>query len=297
MIHRLIPTSTTTTTIEKALVTTSTILQRSYHSINREYTTLKHVHFKGISTFQHGLNIQKLITDNFLNYKTLETKIRRLQRRNELNDLSILRKFQSLKPCPIILTFEFNNVYAGGLRSKNEISLIDIENFKKLGSEYYQLDRGGQLTWHGNGQLVSYLILDLKNFEKLSTKCFVNNVLLKSAQILFDENYNLKTNIQSENPGLWINDNNNNQDFKKIASVGIRVRHGITDFGISLNINPDLKFLNTFEMCGLKNKKQTSINQQLGINPTIDEVANLYVKQIGKALEVDKIISITSDEL
>lgn len=263
---------------------------RTYHTIRPGYNLLKHVHFSGISTFQHGLNVQKTIADRHLNYKTLETKVRRMQRRNELKDPNLLRKVHSLQPSPTIFTFEFHNVYAGGLRLKNEINEIDIENFKKLGSRYYQLDRGGQVTWHGQGQLVAYLVLDLKSFEKLSTKCYVNNVLLKSAQNVLKDNYNLNT-ILTDNPGIWINDD------LKIGSVGIRVRHGITDFGISLNINPDLKYLNTFEMCGLKNKRATSIKEQLGIEPKIDDVVDLYVKEIAKALEVDKIVSITSDDL
>ena len=61
-----------------------------------------------------------------------------------------------------------------------------------------------------------------------------------------------------ENPGVWIKDNKSKllSESLKISSVGVRIRHGITEYGIALNINPDLKYLNTFEMCGLKTNVQ-----------------------------------------
>ncbi|RCK60730.1 Octanoyltransferase, mitochondrial [Candida viswanathii] len=265
-------------------------LLRSYHTIRPGHTVLNHVHFPGITTFQHGLDMQRAITDVHLSYKSLETKVRRMKRRHELTDPSVVDRVHAAQPRATIFTFEFHNVYAGGLRLKNELSPQDIANFATLGSEYYQLERGGQVTWHGEGQLVAYLMLDLKAYDKLTTKCFVSNVLLKSAQNVLKEGYGLDT-IQTENPGIWVTDD------LKIGSVGIRVRHGITDFGISLNVDPELKFLNTFEMCGLKSKRATSVREQLGIVPKIEEVADLYVTQIGKALEVDEIVSVTANDL
>ncbi|EMG46887.1 LIPB Octanoyltransferase [Candida maltosa Xu316] len=214
-------------------------------------------------------------------------KTRRMERRNELTDQALISQVHSLQPTPTLLTFQFENVYAGGLRSKNELNARDRDNLEKMDNcRYYQLERGGQVTWHGQGQLVSYLIMDLKAYENLSTKCYVSNVLLKSAQNVLKKGYGIDS-IQTENPGVWINDD------AKIGSVGIRVRHGITDFGISLNVNPDLKYMNTFEMCGLKEKKATSIYEQIGATPKIQEVADLYAKEIGEALEVDKVVSTT----
>lgn len=300
------------------------ILTRQYHTIRPNYRKLQHIHFPGISSFQHGLNIQQSLVDANLNYKSLEFKYRRIQRQQQQQlqqqpqsqpqqpftnskDTSLLdlkNKIEKLQPLPTILTFEFDNVYAGGLRLKSEVSTDDLEGFKRIGGQYYQLERGGQVTWHGKGQLVAYLILDLKNFVQLTTKCYINNVLLKSIQNVLKKSYNLDSVIGVENPGIWIEDNKSIlllSESLKISSVGVRIRHGITEYGIALNINPDLKYLNTFEMCGLKNKRATSIHEQLDHNhleiPSVEHVGKLFVDEVALALEMDSVEYINADSL
>ena len=285
------------------------ILTRQYHTIRPNYRKLQHIHFPGISSFQHGLNIQQLLVDANLDYKSLEFKYRRIQRQRQqistnTNDSSLLalkNKIENLQPLPTILTFEFDNVYAGGLRLKSEVSPNDLEGFKRIGGQYFQLERGGQVTWHGKGQLVAYFILDLKCFVKLSTKFYINNVLLKSIQNLLKKTYHLDSVVGVENPGVWIKDNKSKllSESLKISSVGVRIRHGITEYGIALNINPDLKYLNTFEMCGLKNKRATSIHKQLSHLPvpSVEHVGKLFVDEVALALEMNSVEHINANSL
>ncbi|KAI5961189.1 uncharacterized protein KGF55_004114 [Candida pseudojiufengensis] len=256
-----------------------------YKPISKNLKSLQHIHFPGITSFQHGLNIQDLLMDQHLAQNALMSKIRR-------NPIKIDQS--ELKPIPpTVLTFQFENVYVSGLKSKNQISERDIQNFKSLNSKFFQLNRGGQLTWHGKGQLVTYLILNLKDFTKLSPKCYVNNILLKPLQKVLESKFELSSQFDDLNPGIFINQN-------KIASIGVRIRHGITEYGTSLNINPDLKYLNTFELCGLKNGKQTSIDENLNNGKAdsnkdlnIETIADSYVEQIAKVLnlpDIEKVI-------
>ncbi|CAI5757592.1 unnamed protein product [Candida verbasci] len=257
----------------------------SYQTIKQNYNkTLQHFNYKGISSFQNGLNVQQQYMIENLAYKSLQSKFKSLSKKypgqyineTELNSLELL------KPSPKILTFEFDNVYAGGLKSKIELNDTEISKYKKFGGEYFQLNRGGQVTWHGQGQLTSYLLIDIKSFKNLTAKCFVSNVLLNSIiEVL--KKYDIKATTDDENPGVWIDNDT------KIASVGIRVRHGITEFGIALNINPNLKYSNQFEMCGLKDKSATSIYEINGKNPSVEEVGDLFTKEVAKALNIENI--------
>ncbi|KAI5955676.1 hypothetical protein KGF54_001178 [Candida jiufengensis] len=214
--------------------------------------------------------------DQNLQYKSLTSKIRR---NNNYN-------LETIDPIPpTILTFEFENVYVSGLKSKQKIKESDIENFKKIECEFYQLNRGGELTWHGKGQLVTYLVLNLKDFAKLSPKCYVNNVLLKPLQNVLKNEFKLETNLNDLNPGIFYKND-------KIASIGVRIRHGVTEYGTSLNLNPDLKYLNTFEMCGIKDGKQTSLvnilrdKKDIADDLNIEKMSDLYVKQIADVLSL-----------
>lgn len=104
-----------------------------------------------------------------------------------------------------------------------------------------------------------------------------------------------------ENPGVWIKDNKSKllSESLKISSVGVRIRHGITEYGIALNINPDLKYLNTFEMCGLKNKRATSIHKQLSHLPvpSVEHVGKLFVDEVALALEMNSVEHINANSL
>lgn len=230
-----------------------------------------------------------------LDYKRIESKVRRIEKQNQTLSTvqqGLLDKMQQVQPRSTVLTFQFENVYASGLKLKKQISQQDIEKFARFGCKFYQLERGGQVTWHGKGQLVAYVVVDLKSFFKLSAKCFVNRVLLQSVVNVLG-NFGVQGKILDENPGVWVV--NSQGEEEKIASVGVRVRHGVTEFGIALNINPDLKFLNTFEMCGLKLKQATSLKQELeksvrnGALPSIGNAADLFAEEVAEALKMEQI--------
>ncbi|KAM9893564.1 hypothetical protein OXX79_009263 [Metschnikowia pulcherrima] len=263
-----------------------------FHPLSENYHTLRHVHFDGITPFVKGQDIQRAMVRANLDFKKMEAKIKRQQ--NEFKSQGLqLQEFESnfidrvlaMKPFPTLLTFEFDNVYTGGKQMKQDPKLPEkIAAYNRLGCEYHQLERGGQVTWHGKGQLTAYLIMDLKQFSELTVRCYVDSVLLKSVQNLLKKRYNLESYV-NEHPGVWMSG-----DDLKICSVGCNIQRAITSYGIGLNVRPDLSFLNTHVMCGLPGTRATSIQEQVPeFSGSMKEVGQHFAQELAKRLNVSTI--------
>jgi lipoyl(octanoyl) transferase len=231
-------------------------------------TTVKHIHFNGFTNYKDASKIQNEIVEEHLNFKIREKNSR------------------AIAPIyPTILTFEFQSVYTGGKRERNSAKATTIPmNSSKtgittLGIPYVQSDRGGQVTYHGPGQLVAYFIWDLKLWKNLTSRCFVNFIEQCSLQTIY------KAGIQhvctTENTGVWVKKSENTVE--KISSIGLNLKRNVTSHGLSINLRPDLKYLNNpeFVMCGLDGYSQTSIINELGSsNLNIKDLANLLCDNV-----------------
>lgn len=271
-----------------------------FHPLNDNYKTLRHIHFPGITPFQKGEAIQAQMVAANLDFKKMEAKIRKQQKDFldqgfALSDYEdkFLKQVLLMKPFPTLLTFEFDNVYTGGKQMKQDPLLVQkIHEYEALGCKYHQLERGGQVTWHGNGQMTAYLILDLKQFSQLTVKCFVDAVLLRAVQNMLEKNYGLESHT-NDNPGVWMAPND-----LKIASVGCNIQRAITSYGVGVNINPDMKFLNTYTMCGLPGTRATSLKE---LKPDADllvrTAGDLYAKEIAKLLNITTVEHMDGQDL
>lgn len=265
-----------------------------FHPISESYKSLHHIHFKGITPFEVGEKVQNLLLNANLDFKKLEGTIRRKRKEAEvlgsvINEYEekILAQIMRDKPSPTLLTFEFDDVYTGGKQMKKQ----SVERYEAL-CKYHQLERGGKVTWHGRGQLVAYPIVDLKHFTNLSVKCYIDSVLLKSVLNLLENKFQLKSYL-NDNPGVWMAPND-----LKIASVGCNIQRAVTSYGVAVNIQPDLKYMNTFEMCGLS-KSATSVVKQKGEGTPeydMEEIAGAYAKELANLLNIENIRSITGGE-
>ncbi|KAF9190618.1 hypothetical protein BGZ51_008365 [Haplosporangium sp. Z 767] len=161
----------------------------------------------------------------------------------------------------IILLVEHTPTFTNGRRNRGARSISDQEEarLKNLGATYVESLRGGEITFHGPGQLVAYPILDLKPI-KLSVRCYVS--YLEKAIIATCAQWGVKA-ITTENTGVWINDQ------KKIAAIGVHVQRYITSHGLALNCNTDLDFFKEIIACGLTGKETTSLARELN-NTKID---------------------------
>lgn len=150
------------------------------------------------------------------------------------------------------------------------------KNILNNNCEIIQTDRGGDVTYHGPGQLVGYPIIDLKKM-KLGVKSYVKNIELLLIATLHD--YKIDAHIKEGNPGVWVNN-------KKIGSIGIRVSRGITTHGFSLNINTDMKYFSNIISCGIDDVLMTSMEKELGTNFFMNDIKQsiiLHFNQLFKA--------------
>ena len=142
--------------------------------------------------------------------------------------------------------------------------------------EIIQTDRGGDVTYHGPGQLVGYPIIDLKKM-KLGVKSYVKKI--ESLLIATLHDYKIDAHINEGQPGVWVNN-------KKIGSIGIRVSRGITTHGFSLNVNTDMKYFSNIISCGIDDVLMTSMEKELGTNFFMNDIKQsiiLHFNQLFKA--------------
>ena len=151
-----------------------------------------------------------------------------------------------------------------GRTSKKENILVSQSKLQQKEIKLYEIDRGGDVTYHGPGQLVVYPILDLEHFKK-DLKYFLRS--LEEVIIRFLRLYNISAERRCGYTGVWV-------DGEKIASIGIAVKKWIAYHGIAININPDLKYFSFIRPCGL-DVEMTSISKIFNRKINIDEQSKL----------------------
>lgn len=162
----------------------------------------------------------------------------------------------------ILFLLEHPHSYTlGKIAEKNH--LIGNEDFlKKNNISVYYIDRGGDITYHGPGQIVGYPIISLEDWKKDTHKYLraLEEVIMKTCI-----EYGLTPNRDSKYTGVWIAG-------KKIAAIGIKVSRWVTMHGFAFNVNTDLKMFGGIIPCGIVGKDVTSLKNELGIDISIDEV-------------------------
>ena len=134
---------------------------------------------------------------------------------------------------------------------------------RKINADYYRIERGGDITYHGPGQIVGYPILDLQNFG-LGIKEYIWN--LEESIILTLAEYNIKSERLEGATGVWINNSKfkiQNSKLRKICAIGVRTSRFTTMHGFALNVDTDLSYFNYINPCGFTDKSVTSMQKEL----------------------------------
>ena len=174
-----------------------------------------------------------------------------------------------------ILIFQHPNTYTLGRMGKAEDILINNEDIKRLDIEIRNTDRGGEVTYHGPGQLVVYPIIKLDRL-KLNPSEYVNTLKTAITGCLSD--YNIIANENDMPTGVWVEN-------RKIAAIGVRVSKKTTSHGLALNVTTDLSYFDHIIPCGIQNCVVTSIEKETSNTPTIEEIAENIGGKLGNALE------------
>ena len=171
------------------------------------------------------------------------------------------------------------HVYTIGKHGKQENMLISDDMLSRIGAEVFRIDRGGDITYHGPGQLVCYPILCLEDFN-LGLKGYLH--LLEEAVIRTCSHYGIQSGRVDGATGVWIDINTPRE--RKICAMGVRSSHFVTMHGLALNVNTDLKYFDYINPCGFTNKGVTSIEKETGVQVSMDEVRRILTDELLKQL-------------
>ncbi len=169
-----------------------------------------------------------------------------------------------------LLFCQHPHVYTLGKSGKEEHLLLNEKQLKEKDATYYKINRGGDITYHGPGQLVGYPIIDLDNFF---TDIHKYLRLLEESIILTLQDYGIESGRIDGLTGVWI-DHIKKQNPRKICAIGVKTSRWVTMHGFAFNINAHLDYFNNIIPCGISDKAVTSLDKELGEKMDFLEVSS-----------------------
>lgn len=175
-----------------------------------------------------------------------------------------------------LLFCEHPHVYTLGKSGDEKNLLLDQAALQQVNASYYHINRGGDITYHGPGQLVVYPVIDMENFF---TDIHKYMRLLEEAVILTCKTYGVESGRIAGLTGVWLGDAAN-QNERKISALGVKTSRWVTMHGLAFNVNTDLSYFNHIVPCGIDDKAVTSLQQELGRPIDMEEVKQLMKKHL-----------------
>lgn len=184
-----------------------------------------------------------------------------------------------------LLFCEHPHVYTLGKSGDVKNLLLDQAALKEVNASYYHINRGGDITYHGPGQLVVYPVIDMENFF---TDIHKYMRLLEEAVILTCQSYGVASGRIPGLTGVWLGDAEH-QNERKICALGVKTSRWVTMHGLAFNINTDLSYFNHIVPCGIDDKAVTSLQQELGRPINMDEVKERMKKHLASLFAMELI--------
>ncbi len=173
-----------------------------------------------------------------------------------------------------LLLCEHPHVYTLGKSGREDNMLIGETFLNSIGADFVHIDRGGDITYHGPGQLVGYPILDLQHFG-MGLRDYINVLEQTIIDTLAD--FGIAAGRSEGAAGVWLEG-----PLRKIAAIGVRSSRYVTMHGFALNVDPALEYFGYINPCGFADRGVTSMARELGHAPAMDEVKDCFVDHFGR---------------
>lgn len=181
-----------------------------------------------------------------------------------------------------LLLVEHNPVYTLGKSGKDENMLVSESYLRSIGAEFFHIDRGGDVTFHGPGQVVGYPILDLERIG-IGLRDYIN--ALEGAVIDLCREWGIGAGRVAGASGVWIE--GDSPRARKICAIGVRSSRYVTMHGFALNVNTDLRYFSHINPCGFVDRGVTSLRKELGHEVDMELVKSQIVKHLSEKLKIE----------
>lgn len=238
----------------------------SYESQNKK-VALRHL---GQMDYKEAWDYQTVIFD-----QVVESKKQNRFRENDGKPLLPTHNY--------LLMVEHPHVYTLGKSGDEAHLLLNEKGLKEKEATYYKINRGGDITYHGPGQIVGYPILDLDNFF---TDIHKYLRYIEEAVILTLAEYGIEAGRIEKLTGVWL-DYKEQKNPRKICAIGVKTSRWVTMHGFAFNVNTDLNYFNNIVPCGISDKAVTSMEKELGGKQNIEEVQDKVVKHLANLFEME----------
>lgn len=182
-----------------------------------------------------------------------------------------------------VLFCEHPHVFTLGKSGHEENLIIPKEQLSDVHATYYRVNRGGDITYHGPGQIVGYPVIDMENFF---TDIHRYMRFMEEAVIQTLREYNIEAGRSPGQTGVWLDPD----DFlkaRKICALGVRTSRWVTMHGFAFNVNPDLRYFGYIVPCGIQDKAVTSLEQELGKKVDLEEVKQILKEKIRAQFDME----------
>jgi lipoyl(octanoyl) transferase len=182
-----------------------------------------------------------------------------------------------------LLFCEHPHVFTLGKSGDEKNLIISKEELNAVHATYHHINRGGDITYHGPGQIVGYPILDLENFF---TDIHKYMRLMEESVIQTLKEYNIEAGRIAGLTGVWI-DFTNERKARKICALGVKTSRWVTMHGFAFNINPDLRYFAYIVPCGIQDKAVTSLEKELGKKVDIREAQEILKEKFRQQFDME----------
>ena len=223
----------------------------------------------GVLDYKTALNFQEKKLQEIIDIKRIN--------RNENSSIETPNYFLFVEHPPVITL---------GKSGQEKNLLLTKEELERKKIQYFNTNRGGDITFHGYGQIVGYPVIDLENFYT-----DINRYLrtLEEIVILTLNYFKISSQRSSGETGVWLE--SNSPYSRKICAIGVKTSRWVTMHGFALNVDTDLRYYNYIIPCGIKGKGITSINKEIKKNVSINEVKKKLLENLKKTFQANLIFS------